>query len=302
MTVSMTPATTSSLVVLHAQTPLHPGAGTALGVVDLPVQRERHTRWPMIPGSSVKGVLRDAFRRGTSADLCSDIFGPETDQAEKHAGALSVTDARILAFPVRSLQGVFAYATAPAVLHRLRRDLALVGDIDVPLPEAALANGRVHAAADSPLLVDDRIVLEEFDLQVEPWDAFTTLARQLAAWISDDEPTRNDFARRLVLLDDNQFTHFVRHGTEVVARIGLDYERKTVRKGALFYQEFLPAETIMYSLVMAHAVRSDTECSAADVLQHLRQNTPAVLQFGGDETTGKGFCHVHFAQPDGKSQ
>ena len=46
----------------------------------------------------------------------------------------------------------------------------------------------------------------------------------------------------LVVLHDDDFTHFVRHATEVVARVGLDYgSRKTVKQGALFYQEFLPS-------------------------------------------------------------
>ena len=126
----------SGLLFLHAQTAMHPGSGTALGVVDLPVQRERHTQWPVIPGSSLKGVLRDCCRqqvpgkRGRDADADPDLvtaFGPPAAEADKHAGALSVTDARILAFPVRSLRGVFAWVTCPAVLQRLGRDLQLAG-------------------------------------------------------------------------------------------------------------------------------------------------------------------------------
>ena len=69
----------SGLLFLHAQTAIHPGSGTALGVVDLPVQRERHTQWPVIPGSSLKGVLRDCCRqqvpgkRGREADADPDL-------------------------------------------------------------------------------------------------------------------------------------------------------------------------------------------------------------------------------------
>ena len=54
----------SSVLYIHALTSLHPGSGTALGVVDLPVQRERHTQWPTIPGSALKGVLRGLIRDG----------------------------------------------------------------------------------------------------------------------------------------------------------------------------------------------------------------------------------------------
>src|SRR5262249_9039713 len=55
-------STAKTLFFIHTLTGLQPGSGTALGVVDLPVQRERHTQWPLIPGSSLKGILRDACR------------------------------------------------------------------------------------------------------------------------------------------------------------------------------------------------------------------------------------------------
>ncbi len=286
----------SSLVFFHAQTPLHPGSGTALGVVDLPVQRERHTQWPTIPGSSIKGVFRDACRQRDSSESCTTVFGPETAEADKHAGALSVTDARILAFPIRSLHGVFAYATSRAVLQRLRRDIKLTESASSITLPPRLEDGEAYCGTKSPLRVDsDHVVLEEFDLLAKPYDGCDQLAAQLAEYLSSDEDVKHEFIARFIVLDDNQFTHFVRHGTEVVARIGLDYERKTVRTGALFYQEYLPAETVLYSIAMANASRDESGKSAGDVMEFVKNHIPEVLQFGGDETTGKGFCHVHFA-------
>ena len=134
------PSTAKTLLFIHTLTGLHPGSGTALGVVDLPVQRERHTQWPLIPGSSLKGILRDACResiKDSYRDATQQQNGisdhipdgaPDSGQTKKtmlqflpflapavsrrkpagHSGALSITDARILAFPVRSLTGVFA--------------------------------------------------------------------------------------------------------------------------------------------------------------------------------------------------
>ena len=104
----------------------------------------------------------------------------------------------------------------------------------------------------------------------------------------------------LVVLSDDDFTHFVRNATEIVARIALDYERKTVKEGALFYQEFLPAETIMYSMLLANSSRNEkASMDAAEVLNKVRQCLEGVrvLQIGGDETTGKGLCAVHVLQP-----
>jgi len=286
----------AALLFIHAQTPLHPGSGTALGTVDLPVQRERHTQWPVIQGSTLKGILRDACRRasGSNADLFA-AFGPETAEADKHAGALSLTDARILAFPVRSLKGVFAWITCPAVLERVVRDvnLAQVNGAALQLPNAP-AKDKALCQQTSALLVDgNKLVLEEFEFEC------TSDTSAVANWVAthafgeNDRFTLERFKSHMVILHDDDFTHFVRHATEVVARVGLDYERKTVRSGALFYEEFLPAETLFYSVVLASPSRREGHGkSAREVLDYLRGKMPHVLQIGGDETIGKGLCAV----------
>jgi CRISPR-associated protein Cmr4 len=321
---------TGALLGLHAQTALHPGSGTALGTVDLPVQRERHTLWPTIPGSALKGILRDACRerrkdhyqddgpeveepnRRTRRDKANEVdpdlvsaFGPATRDADKHAGALSLTDARLLAFPVRSLKGVFAWVSCPAVLERLERDAALAGaPLTWTLPATVPANQAIVATA-CPCLVEGRhIILEEFDHTTIP----DHVSDDLGQWIADHllpdraeyRATRERFRRQFMILADDDFTHFARHATEVTARVGLDYETKTVRSGALFYQEFLPPETLFYSVVLANAARiRDGGRSGAAVLQFLDENVPPVLQVGGDETTGKGYCGVRLWTTNG---
>lgn len=285
----------TALLFIHALSGLHPGSGTALGHVDLPVARERHTRWPLIPASTLKGVLRDACRpSGPSRDEWLAVFGPEPDNAEAHAGALSLTDARILAFPVRSLKGVFAWVTCPAVLHRLNRDLGLVKDGASLAGIPSLSEGEAACAAQSPLLIDgERLVLEEFDF------TRTGEADAVAKWIAEHavsgEETKNVKAH-LIVADDEAFGHFVQFATEVTARIALAHDTKTVKPGALFYEEFLPAETLFYSLVFAEpSRRKDIKMSAAEVVAWVEQGLrlPQTLQIGADETIGKGLCAVH---------
>ena len=83
--------------------------------------------------------------------------------------------------------------------------------------------------------------------------------------------------------------------TEVVARVGLDYELKTVRKGALFYEEYLPPETIFYSLVMANdSRRAGQPRTAVAMLDWLQESAPDIVQVGGGETVGKGLCAIRF--------
>jgi CRISPR-associated protein Cmr4 len=304
--------TQGGLLFIHAQTALHPGSGTALGTVDLPVQRERHTGWPNIAGSALKGVLRDAYREKVRQETQKPrkvvneedpdvvtIFGPgKVEESSAHAGALTVSDARILAYPVRSLRGVFAWVTCRGVMERLCRDLDLTGMQPPQLPTTWPAEHKALVPTKSPLLVGQSaqatIVLEEFDYKV------TGPSDSVAEWLANHAVVHK-FAQdrmksHLVVLSDDDFTHFVRNATEIVARIALDYERKTVKEGALFYQEFLPAETIMYSVLLANSSRnSKTSMDAADVLHKVRKclEEVRVLQIGGDETTGKGLCAVH---------
>ena len=230
----MPQASETALMFIHCLTATHPGSGTALGVVDLPVQRERHTQWPTIPGSTLKGVLR-AESAARDSNWTHTAFGSPVSNGSAHAGALSISDARLLAFPVRSLKGVFAWTTCPAVLDRLRRDLALVGGPFSRFPETRGVSGNdALCPAQSPLLIDGKaMLLEEFDFTRSADDA------GVADWVADnalsDGATAARLRSNLVVLPDDSFVHFVRHATDVSARIGLDHEKRTVKDGALFW-------------------------------------------------------------------
>jgi CRISPR-associated protein Cmr4 len=130
--------TDTTTLYLYVETPLHAGVGSGLSSIDLPIQRERTTQYPMIQGSGIKGKLRataeDAEKKKTFLQEDIDIlFGPSTNTSNAknkttatsndHAGALIAGDARILLFPVRSLNGVFAYTTSYDVLSRFKRDV-----------------------------------------------------------------------------------------------------------------------------------------------------------------------------------
>ncbi|NMC60647.1 MAG: type III-B CRISPR module RAMP protein Cmr4, partial [Candidatus Methanofastidiosa archaeon] len=128
------------------ETPLHAGSGTELGIVDLPIQRERHTEFPKIEASGLKGCIREEFEKSTGEIPVDDAkkaislaFGPE--EGDAHAGALGFTDARLLLFPVKSMKGVFAWVTCPKVLEKFRRDLELA---EINIPNLPKENTTTH--------------------------------------------------------------------------------------------------------------------------------------------------------------
>ena len=300
----------SAMMILHAETPLHPGTGSAVGAIDLPVAREKATGWPLVPGSSLKGVLRDAARRAKGATVKGSaewaIFGPETADASDHAGALSITDARLLAMPLRSLAGLFAWATCAAALERLVRDARVAG-INNEVSEAAAAllkeaapprakNKEALVAKGSPLLVKGaaagqaNLVFEEFDYNARESEAVARLGAALDAALGEGMR----LATHLAVISDDAFGFSARHATEVSARIKLDPKTKTVQGGALFYEEFVPAGTLFCALALAESPKCESEVKdAAGVLAHVRgvlEKGNGVIQVGGDATIGKGLC------------
>lgn len=290
------------LLTYFAETPLHPGTGQSTGVVDLPVQRETPTGFPVLPATSLKGSLRaEARRRWQDADgvgHLNALFGPDVGNAALHAGALRFTDARLLAFPVRSVRHVFLWVTCPLVLSRLRRDLSLAGFRDDGLAAESPAEAQL-VTADSDL--GERIALEDMAFDIRRDSEWAAVARKISELLPATDAHRayrEKMACHLCLLHDDDFAYLATHATEITARIQLNPDTKTTGEGGnLWYEETIPGDTLFYSLVAAEPPRVDHEemRSAVDVANRFRTllaDEPLYLQIGGNETVGQGWCAV----------
>jgi CRISPR-associated protein Cmr4 len=295
----------ATVLFMYLETPLHAGSGTSLGVVDLPIQREKHTGFPMVQASGVKGAIR-AHARDILGDIARDdiniVFGPH-DNASEYASALAFTDARLLLFPVRSLAGVFAWTTCPTVLNRLRRELTVVGGPDLPmLPQPGGDQALVPRQA-GVIIEPSSVVLEEFTFAAQPEQPVT----DLGVWIADHVlPDTGEYIfwaeqvqKNLVILPDDAFRDFVQLSTDVVARIRIDPDKGTAAGGGLWYEECLPPESVLWTLAMAtdprHRNGGSTMQTAADVLGFVTKRLfgqVSRMQFGGDETIGRGLVNV----------
>lgn len=302
----------ATVIGFYAETPMHPGRGASVGAIDLPVQRERHLDYPMIPGSSLKGALRArargrpgwSFGAGNLSKLTT-VFGPETDNASDHAGALALTDARLLLFPVRSLHGVFAWTTSPLALTRYQRDLAAAGAI-VPWQPPAVQGGHALVPPGAVVAANGAVTLEEFSYTAGDSPAVRAIADDLAATLMPDSadyvPWRARLPRQLVVLPDDDFRDFVKTATDVVARIQVDAETGTA--GNLWYEEQIPPESLFYALALATPPRTRNggaglPRNAAEVLATLDDLGLDRLQLGGDETVGRGIVKVRVRRIDG---
>ena len=291
----------TALLGLLAETSIHAGAGQSGGVIDLPIQREAHTAWPVVFGSAVKGALRAlAEERGeTSAAWLTSLFGPDTHNASEHAGALLVGDARLLLLPVRSLTSHFKWVTCPALLRRFAADAARLGLPCFAVDAIPKVEGRDRALLPEP--GPEALYLEEFRLRTESAD-FGTILPVLAGLMARPD-ARDALGKQLALVDDDRFNHLAQFATPVNAHVCIDNQRKTVKPGALWYEETLPPDTLLTVALHAQSVRQQAiKKSAAEVLAHVTEDLfgqRPYLQLGGNETVGMGWCKVSI-QPVGE--
>ena len=322
------------LLTFYTRTPLHVGSGSSVDVVDLPIMRERITGFPVIPASSLKGVLlqhaREIFENGAHARLGTkpedarllfgDLEDVEVDGEKKQkswAGCVQIMEAKILAFPVRSLAGCFAWLTCPSVLRRFHRDTGKLSEIKdekivaLPIPNPAPTDRdpfKDYVIAGTNLHVPGQniAVFEEYSLERNNAEstALAAIAAKLAGLCDDGIWTGGVFTR-LAIVSDDTFQHFVTTCTEVVTRIAINPQTRTVQQndggGALFNQENVPCETLFYSVLTVLPPRRDSDAgtperalaAANEKLETLLPNgTPPILQIGGDETTGHGQCQT----------
>lgn len=334
--------TETTMLYLYVETPLHAGVGSGLSSIDLPIQRERTTQYPMIQGSGIKGKLRAAMegdRKNLSPEernIVDILFGPPPKPAEgddnkasgnDHAGALIAGDARILLFPVRSLNGVFAYTTSYDVLNRFMRDMNRGGGtVTWQLPQERQSAHTAHVTQEqiSRVAVNNMVVLEEFSFTAEE----NSVVDDVAIWIAENALPKPDEAAStqpdnqtspqpddykywrdkikdsLVILPEDDFRDFVLYATEVITRVRIDRDKKTVERGALWTEEHLPTDTLLYVPIYATDSRKGDSSSngkvkmqAADILikaKSLETSQKGYMQLGGDETVGRGMVRMHW--------
>lgn len=277
-----------SVVTMYAITPCHAGSGSSLGVVDLPIQRERASNWPVIQASGVKGAFRanfDKYKNQISEKkeqvknfnkLTESIFG--TSEGSGYAGSLSVSDAKILAYPMRSNISPFIWITCPSVLKRLARDLEFAGKItdaqNVKIPEIKGTEAQIIFNVS-----EGKVLLEDYEVDVKGSFSIGELKPYL------------ERAERLILVSDDVFNYGVSDCTQIMAQIQIDSKTGTTKEGSLRYQEELPSDTIMYSVICWGDTKNSLEenLKAGTIKNFVKdQVITTYIQIAGDESCGRG--------------
>lgn len=289
----------SAVISLVAETSIHPGVGRSTGALDLPVARERTTHYPFVPGSGVKGAFRvwAGDRAGIDEAQVKKLFGPKGTSAEDsgsalHAGALLLSDARLLLLPVRCLSDAFKWVTCPAILQRFKRDCDRAGlkpgSFTLPVFKSGDTGFYGHSGNGSHLGLEEREFSRKGDIDDDVRKAVkAVVATDLAGFVDE----------RLVVLSDTDFTWFARYALPVMARNVLDDNKISIN---LWYEETLAPDTVMYA-VLANRTKKNGEATAVSrVVAAIGDEGPgSYIQIGGNETIGQGWFKMRTLGADG---
>lgn len=259
------------LLGLLAESPIHVGSGQVNGPIDLPVARETTTQYPYIPGSGLKGSLRDKIE-SISTSVANTFFG-----SENSAAGISVADARLLLLPIRSLAGPFRWVTCPYILERLTRDLQMIGH-PTNLPEIKLTLEQAWVTTG-----EQEIFLEEYAFEaIQATDELVPWIELITQLIAHDT-VKSRLHQYLTIVSDQDFTNLTETGLYFYARNSL--EENTKKSKGLWYEEALPPDCLLYSLLFARNAQQEKHLE--DLITKLGKDP--YLQVGGNETIGQGW-------------
>lgn len=304
---------TTRIYWLHTLSPTHTGVGRGMGYIDLPIDRDSITGWPIIRGSAFKGVWADHVRAteknrkkdtkyGRLLRAAFGIADSESSGNNSNSGALIPTDAQLVCLPVRSFYGTFAWCTSPLCLRMLHRTLRLAGVTTLPPCPFSLADtAEAYHPPSSALTKSNKILLEDLDFDAKECNIAQEWGKVIANWVfADDSGWQTIFQQRFVILPDNQFDFLCETGTEVHTRVRIDEDTKTVKDGHLWTEESLPAETILSGIVKfdRDLVKNADNKTLQQLLEKLARKT-LPLQIGGKATVGRGQVRCVFSAVDG---
>jgi len=267
------------LIVGMAITPLHPGAGRAPGVVDLPVARDS-MGYPIIFASALKGALKalcgrelckksdgslcvDSDKGRLKCDECDDkcrlcccLFGSEPEESESHPGVLSVLDFVPFAFPVPSADLGYVYVTSRLLLNRVHLVLDALdyANVDKARELKQAISELVEKSSDDESLALVEVSRDNVDIagmrEKVRRGEISNLSK-LAEVLSKLGGLASTLTKRLIVVPDSKAVSVIEKALIRITRVRLRRDRKTVVEGALWTEEYIPPGTVFIGGVIA---------------------------------------------------
>jgi CRISPR-associated protein Cmr4 len=253
-------------IYLYLLAPLHTGGTTQEGNL-VGIARESHTNLPYIPSSTIRGRLRASV---TNQNIKYQLFGNELgdDNAQLEQGDIWIGDASIFWLPVPSLSHGIVWISSPLLLHRWARYQTNPPQIpDVYSCNFAGNNGSVY-------LKD--AILKSADLK--SWDNWQDFVPKVPV---------TSVINKVLVLPDRHCATLMEMSLWRQVKIKLN-EHKSV-DGGFRYEDAIPPDTLMYYTSGLTAKANGTAANSQAKFTDLITNHQ-VMQIGGQESLGRGFC------------
>jgi len=290
-----------NLLYIRAVTPLHVGIGRAGGVIDLPVQKDLYG-YPEIYGSSLKGSLRASCMRKARRDECIGYFGSEPGEAESKPGKVVVLDTKLLLIPVRVLRGVYGYITSPLLLkqfidylsiikhEKYEELLEVVEDISKDLDrDKVLVTSKAKNKYSIKINNKDKIIINE-EFWLEPLIKNEDVKKILNI-IPDELRKKIGLEEDSLLIvsdEDDTSLQIAEKSLIRLQRIRLEETKKIVARGQLWSEEYVPRNTILYTIILYTDEKTMNEFK-----EKVLGGGRSYLIIGGHETIGKGLTELY---------
>jgi len=257
-----------NLSYLYLLSPLHTGGTTQEGNL-LGIARESHTNLPYIPSSTIRGKLRSSIKDETEK---FKLFGTELGNASTtlEQGDIWIGDGSILWFPIPSLSHGVVWISSPLLLRRWTK----LNNPQMTIPSEYSCNFKKDST---------NIYLKDAQIKADQMQDFSNFKD----FGIKDAP--NSGIERVLVLPDKHCATVIQMGLWRQVKIKLN-QHKTV-DGGFRYEEAIPPDTLMYFPWGTTSQANGSAKQSALDLQSLLTNN-SILQIGGQESLGRGFCEV----------
>ncbi len=257
---------TSNLILGYAVTPIHVGAGRTPGIVDLPFQRDS-IGYPIVYGSSFKGVLKSFLINRNKADIAKCFFGAEPDEDSKTISKYIITDMLPVIYPVASIEEGYLYITTEYLLSRAEDIVSSVSpSFNLYNEDEQKQNNQINLLTGSA--VPSRTI--------KPNQQINDLGSLIRS------------KGKVYVFGSDIGLQFVESALIRVARNVLDKSSKTSKN--LWYEEYVPPGTVFVGGII-DTPRPNSFCKELSTNFQNEFNNQAIF-LGGKESIGKGLIKL----------
>ncbi len=261
---------------LYSLAPIHCGGEGDLGNIS-EIAREVHTNFPYIPGSSLRGSLRNEVESYQNQDAANRLFGQELTDGKMGVHQIWFGDARLLWVPMRTMsvkgEDVFTWVSCPTLL----RDCALISrrtfDGFAALTSAVGSRKDVYMVADARIEV--AAMNEEQIRSIE-------LTENWSSSLGDD--TKSQWENNRIVLPDNDFQVLMEHSLWTQVR---NVIADTGGAGIFWTDVCIPRDTIFY-YAWGYSIAKNDPIRAADC-EVMQEILTGLIQVGGQANVGRGW-------------